>query len=153
MNETGFGCALASAQEGVKAESSLIFPHSLYANASRLNGSMTFAEAHTWLGDIAGGLIATMPAESDFANQDIGPLLNKYLAGNPDVPTKDRVRAIRFAEMLGAGPVLHGLLCGGGTPETQKMAIRRHVDLDRKKDLVRKLAQIQTTSRERNTDA
>lgn len=147
MNETGYGCALASAQEGERAPTGLTLPHSLYANAARLNGSQTFAEAHKWLGDIAGGLIATLPSEADFEHEEIGPLLDKYLQGHPHVPTRDRIKAIRFAEMLGAGPVLHGLMCGGGTPETQKMVIRRYLDLDRKKDFVRNLAGIEGQGR------
>ena len=143
MSETGYGCALASAYEGTKEESGLAFPDSLYANAARLNGSYAFAEAHKWLGDIAGGLIATLPSEADFESPEIADLLQKYLQGKPGVSTADRTRALRFAEMLGAGAVLHGLMCGGGSPETQKMVIRRHLQLEHKKALVKRLSGIE----------
>ncbi|KJS12860.1 MAG: hypothetical protein VR67_06595 [Peptococcaceae bacterium BRH_c8a] len=142
MNEVGYGCALAAAHEGEETASGLFFPNGLYVNAARLNGTLTFAEANKWLGDVAGGLIATMPSESDFAQAEIGPLLKKYLRGRADIPTEHRVRAYRFAEMLGSGAVLHGLLCGGGTTETQKMIIRRGMKLEQKKDLVKRLAGI-----------
>jgi len=85
-----------------------------------------------------------MPSESDFAMAEIGPLLEKYLRGRADIPTEHRVRVYRFAEMLVSGAVLHGLLCGGGTTETQKMIIRRGMHLDHKKDLVKKLAGIKS---------
>ena len=52
------------------------------------------------------------------------------------------MRAIRFAEMLGSGAPLHGLLGGGGTPETQKMVIRRNLKLEEKKAMVKNLAGI-----------
>ena len=115
MSEVGYGCALAAAHEGEAAESGLCFPNGLFANAARLNGTLAFMEAHKWLGDIAGGLIATCPSEKDFAHLEIGPLLQKYLRGAPDVPAEHRLKALRFAEMLGGGPPLHGLICGGGT--------------------------------------
>jgi 4-hydroxybutyryl-CoA dehydratase/vinylacetyl-CoA-Delta-isomerase len=142
MNEVGFGCALAAAYEGKAVESGLFFPNSLYANAARLNGTLTFAEAQKLLGDIAGGLIATSPSEMDFTSSEIGSLLQKYLQGKVSVPTEHRLRALRFAEMLGSGPPLHGLLCGGGTPETQKLVIRRNLKLEEKKNMVKKLAGI-----------
>jgi aromatic ring hydroxylase len=53
---------------------------------------------------------------------------------------ENRVKALRFAEALGSGPPLHGLLCGGGTTETQKVFIRRSMELDKKKEMVKVLA-------------
>jgi len=44
--------------------------------------------------------------------------------------------------MLGSGPPLHGLLCGGGTPESQKLVIHRYLKLEKKKNMVKKLAGI-----------
>lgn len=143
MNEVGYGCALASAHEGLKDESGLFLPHSMYANAARLHGSLTFAEANKWIGDVAGGLIATLPSEKDFANCEVAGFLNKYLRGSYDIPTENRVKALRFAEALGSGPPLHGLLCGGGTTETQKVFIKRGMDLEGKKKLVKILAGIE----------
>ncbi|MFZ5649578.1 MAG: 4-hydroxyphenylacetate 3-hydroxylase N-terminal domain-containing protein [Bacillota bacterium] len=142
LNEVGYGCALAAANEGSHAGSGLFLPHSLYANAARLHGTLTFAEANKWLGDIAGGLIATLPSEKDFENSYLAGFLTKYLRGRHDVSTENRVRALRFAEALGSGPPLHGLICGGGTTETQKMFIKKGMDLERKKGLVRALAGI-----------
>ncbi len=142
MSEAGYGCALAAAYEGQKEASGLTLPNSLYANTARLQGTYAFAEANKWLGDVAGGLIATLPAEADFQNQEIGSLLGKYLVGRPGVSAQDRAKALRFAEMLGSGPVLHGLMCGGGTPETQKMTIRRNLDLEQNKEIVKRLAGI-----------
>lgn len=139
LSETGYGCALAAAHEGEFLESGLCFPDSLLANCAKLNGSYAFTEAHKWIGDIAGGIIATCPSERDFKNSEVGHLLQKYFQGKGKIPTEDRIKAIRFAEMLGAGPPLHGLICGGGTPETQKMVVRKKLNLDVKKELVKKL--------------
>lgn len=142
MNEVGFGCALAAAHESERSESGLYFPNGLYANAARLNGTITFAEVHKWLGDLAGGLIATCPSEIDFMRSETGSLIRKYLQAKAGVPTEHRLRAFRFAEMLGSGPPLHSLLCGGGTTEAQKLVIRRHLNLEEKKSMVKKLAGI-----------
>jgi len=143
LNEVGYSSALGAAYEGYKAESGIFLPHSLYANAARLHGTLTFAEANKWLGDIAGGLIATLPSEKDFACDHLTALLDKYLRGKYDVPTSSRVKALRFAEALGSGPPLHGLICGGGTTETQKLFVRKGMDLDGKKKLVKMLCGIE----------
>ena len=143
LNEVGYSSALGAAHEGHKAESGVFLPHSLYANAARLQGTMTFAEVNKWLGDIAGGLIATLPSEKDFVCDDLSALLDKYLRGRYDVPTGNRVKALRFAEALGSGPPLHGLLCGGGTTEAQKLFVRKGMDLEGKKELVRILCGIE----------
>ncbi|MEW6426380.1 MAG: 4-hydroxyphenylacetate 3-hydroxylase C-terminal domain-containing protein [Bacillota bacterium] len=142
MGEVGYGCALAPAYEGEIVASGLCFPNGVFANAARLNGTLAFMEAHKWLGDVAGGLIATCPSERDFAHPEIGPLLQKYLQGAPGVPAEHRLRALRFAEMFGGGPPLHGLICGGGTTKTQKLVIRKNLNLEEKKRLVKKLAGI-----------
>ncbi len=68
--------------------------------------------------------------------------MQKYLQGVLDAPAEHRRKAIRFAEMLGGGPPLHGLICGGGTTETQKLVIRKNLNLEEKKRLVKKLAGI-----------
>ena len=53
-----------------------------------------------------------------------------------------QTKSLRFAEMLGGGPPLHGLICGGGTTETQKLAIRKNLNPEEKKRQVKKLAGI-----------
>lgn len=141
-NELGFSAALAAAVEGYREVSGLYFPNPLLANAARLAGSYNFARANELFPDICGGLITTLPSEKDFINPETRPFLEKYLKGKATVPTENRLRAFRFAESLAAGPPLHGLVCGGGTPETQKMFIRRYMDLEGKKGLVKKLAGI-----------
>ena len=51
--------------------------------------------------------MVTMPSAQDLADEKIGPIVEKYLAGQCDAPTIDRMRVLRLIEnlTLGAGAV------------------------------------------------
>ena len=39
--------------------------------------------------DIAGGLVVTMPSEKDLQNNEVGPLIRKFLQGKSGIDTVD----------------------------------------------------------------
>ena len=45
--------------------------------------------------DLAGGLTVTLPSGQDLRHPEVGVLIRKYLKGRADVPTEDRISAIR----------------------------------------------------------
>jgi 4-hydroxybutyryl-CoA dehydratase/vinylacetyl-CoA-Delta-isomerase len=96
--------------------------------------------------DLAGGLVVTLPSAQDFAHPEVGPKLVKYLRGNPNVSTEDRVRLLRLIENMTLGRNAVGYLTesmhGAGSPQAQRIQIERGADLETKKALARKLAGI-----------
>src|SRR5260221_11720608 len=60
--------------------------------------------------DIAGGLVVTMPSEKDLQNNEIGPLIRKFLQGRDGVDTIDRLRVLRLIEKMTIGRNAGGYL-------------------------------------------
>ena len=84
--------------------------------------------------DIVGGLTVTMPSESDFRREELGPLLEKYLRGRADVPTEHRMRILRLVENMTLGRNAVGYLTesmhGAGSTQAQRIQNDRHMQLD-----------------------
>ncbi len=96
--------------------------------------------------DLAGGIVVTMPSEADFRNDEVGPLIEKLLAGRADVPTENRMRILRLIENLTLGRNAVGYLTeslhGAGSPQAQRIQILRGMDVETKKAYARTLAGI-----------
>ena len=94
--------------------------------------------------DIAGGLVVTMPSEKDLKNNEIGPLVRKFLQGRSGVDTIDRMRILRLIENMTIGRNAVGYLTeslhGAGSPQAQRIQIARGMQIDDKKARARKLA-------------
>ena len=77
---------------------------------------------------------------------EIGPLLDKYFSGRPDISTADRVRILRLIENMTVGRNAVGYLTeslhGAGSPQAQRIVIERTTDLEAKKRLAARLAGI-----------
>ena len=79
----------------------------LLANVCKQNVTRFPYEIARLAEDIAGGLMVTMPSAQDLADEKIGPIVEKFFAGQCDTPTIDRMRVLRLIENLtiGAGAV------------------------------------------------
>jgi 4-hydroxybutyryl-CoA dehydratase/vinylacetyl-CoA-Delta-isomerase len=99
--------------------------------------------------DIAGGLVVTMPSEQDFRSAVTGPLLEKYLKGKKGVPIENRMRILRLIENMTLGRNAVGYLTesmhGAGSPQAQRIQIARQMQLEYKKKIARRLANIPET--------
>jgi len=91
-------------------------------------------------------LMVTMPSEKDFKSPQTGPLLEKYLKGRKGVPTESRVRILRLIENMTLGRNAVGYLTesmhGAGSPQAQRIQIARQMQLEYKKKLAKRLANI-----------
>ena len=94
--------------------------------------------------DIAGGLIVTMPSEKDLQNNEVGPLIRKFLQGRDGVDVTDRMRILRLIENMTIGRNAVGYLTeslhGAGSPQAQRIQIARGMKLEDKKARARHLA-------------
>ena len=90
------------------------------------------------------GLVATMPSEQDYRHEKIGGLLEKYLRGRADVDTESRMRIMRLIENMTLGRNAVGYLTesmhGAGSPQAQRIQIRRQMQVAFKKELAQALA-------------
>jgi 4-hydroxybutyryl-CoA dehydratase/vinylacetyl-CoA-Delta-isomerase len=147
LNETIYGAGIASSYESQPTAAGNYICDDMLANVCKQNVTRFPYELGRLAQDLAGGLVATMPSEADFANEETGPLLRKYLQGRSDVPTEHRVRMLRLIENMTLGRNAVGYLTesmhGAGSPQAQRIQIQRNLDLESKKSLARRLAGIE----------
>jgi 4-hydroxybutyryl-CoA dehydratase/vinylacetyl-CoA-Delta-isomerase len=133
LNETMYACGLAAALEGRPTDAGTWIPDIGLANVTKLNVTRFPFEIARLAADIAGGAMLTLPSQADLEHPELGPLVRKYLAGSPEVPTEERMALFRLLEFLthGAGAVyfLHESLHGAGAPEAMKILLRREVPI------------------------
>jgi 4-hydroxybutyryl-CoA dehydratase/vinylacetyl-CoA-Delta-isomerase len=148
LNETIYGTGIAASHESVQTKAGNFVNDPLLANVCKLNVTRFPYEIGRLAQDLAGGMVATLPSEADFRDPTTGPLLQKYLSGRTGVPTEHRLRAARLIENMTMGRNAVGYLTeslhGAGSPQAQRVQIRRQADIETKKDLARELAGIPT---------
>ena len=87
-----------------------------------------------------------MPSGIDFNEGTMSEDLKKYLKGKKDINSEDRVIILRLIENMTLGrnavDYLTESLHGAGSPQTQRVQIRRKVDIEEKKDFAKKLSGI-----------
>ncbi|NLG65064.1 MAG: 4-hydroxybutyryl-CoA dehydratase [Actinobacteria bacterium] len=144
LNETLFSCGVACSAMGFKTAAGNYQSDLLLSNVCKQNITRFPYEITRLAEDIAGGLMVTMPSESDFTDEKIGPIVRKYFAGQCDVPTMDRMRVLRLIENLTLGTAAVGYrtesLHGAGSPQAQRVMIARQSNLNHKKELAKVLA-------------
>ena len=143
VTEAIYGCSIAASIESTKTPSGIYNVDPVLSNTSKLYEGKDLAEVYRMMIEIAGGMVADIPSDRDFANPEIGPLLDKYLKGVDGVPTGDRVRIFRLIEKLAfESRDIVSNIHGGGSPETHRMTILRNADIESKKRLAKNLAGI-----------
>jgi 4-hydroxybutyryl-CoA dehydratase/vinylacetyl-CoA-Delta-isomerase len=114
-------------------------PDETMGNIAKLNTNDGFWEVMVLAGDIAGGVVATMPSEKDLENPETMEYVAKYLKAA--APAKERMRMARFLQNWVAG--LHGVSTyqGSGPNQSEYVSIYRVADLASKKQMALDLAQ------------
>ena len=147
LNETLYAGGIAASSEGAATGSGTFLIDLMLANVCKLNVTRFPYEIARLAQDIAGGLLVTLPSESDFNHPEIGPLLKKYLKGTADSPVEARQRYLRLIENLtmGAGAVayLTESMHGAGSPMAQRIMLRRLANLNQKERFADRIAGIQ----------
>jgi 4-hydroxybutyryl-CoA dehydratase/vinylacetyl-CoA-Delta-isomerase len=148
LSEALYSQALGSAHEGQSTPSGAWFPDPLLANVTKISVTRLPYEILKIAEDIGGGMISCMPSELDLRNPKIGPLVEKYYRGTSGATAEKRLRTARLIESMVAGPGRLGALCmhGGGSPAAAQMTVRQLADLERKKEMARRLAGIPAAS-------
>lgn len=119
------------------------YPDELYTNAGKYHGAANYNLMVRHLHDIAGGSVVTAPAIADLENNEIGPLVRKYMAG-ADGDGERRLKlfhAIRdlTADAYGGWKFVTNIQAGGGL-YAQRIVTRKHYDLEGAKRKALKVA-------------
>ena len=154
LNETLYCCGIACSAEGWKTKAGNYQIDLLLANVCKQNVTRFPYEIARLAEDIAGGLMVTMPAESDFDSETvvgrngetIGQICDKFFAANPAIPTENRQRVMRFIENMCLGSSAVGYrtesLHGAGSPQAQRIMISRQGNIPGKKEMAKAIMNI-----------
>ena len=154
LNETLYCCGIACSAEGQATEAGNYQIDLLLANVCKQNVTRFPYDITRLAEDIAGGLMVTMPAESDFNSdvvvgkngETVGEICNKYFVGSPACTTEERMRVLRLIENMCLGSAAVGYrtesLHGAGSPQAQRIMIARQGNLEAKKALAKNIAGI-----------
>lgn len=145
LNEQLYACGIASSAEGAPTEAGNYIVNLLLANVCKLNVTRYPYEIVRLMEDIAGGIMVTAPSEADLKSPIVGKYVEKYMVGQ-DVNAEDRLRALRLCENIALGTAAVGYrtesMHGAGSPQAQKIMIKRQGNFGWKKKLAKRIAGI-----------
>jgi len=146
LNETLYCGCIACASEGSQEPSGTYSVDTLLANIHKQNVTRFPYEISRIAQDIAGGLMVTMPSETDLTAPETSKWVAKYFAANCEVPVLNRMRILRLIENLTLGTAAVGYLTesmhGAGSPQAQRVMITRLVNMKEKMGAAKKLCGI-----------
>ena len=146
LNETIYATGIASSLQGSSTKSGNFINNDLLANVCKQHVTKETYEIGRIAQDLAGGLVGSMPSGIDFNEGTMSEDLKKYLKGKKDINSEDRVKILRLIENMTLGrnavAYLTESLHGAGSPQAQRVQIRRKVDIEEKKDFAKKLSGI-----------
>lgn len=144
LNETIYGAGIAASHESQRRPAGNYEPDGMLANVCKHNVTRFPYELGRLAQDLAGGIVATAPSQKDLEHEELGPLLRKYLATKSGVSVEDRLRTVRLIENMTMGRNAVGYLTeslhGAGSPQAQRIQIRRAAELGEKSAMARRLA-------------
>jgi 4-hydroxybutyryl-CoA dehydratase / vinylacetyl-CoA-Delta-isomerase len=143
LTETVYAGSVACSAMGSETASGAYYPDPLLANCTKHNITSHIYEIARLAHDVAGGILATMPFESDLKSPEIGRYVEKYMAGVEGVSAESRIRILRLIENMTGGTALVESMHGAGSPQTQKVMYARLAKMDMKKKMAKKLAGLQ----------
>ena len=143
LAETLYCCSIACSCQGYALPAGNFMADPLLANVTKLNVTRYVYEIARLAQDVAGGVLATMPSETDWKDARIGKYVDKYLKAAADVPAETRMRLLRLIEGMTCGTALAESMHGAGSPQAQKIMIMRRANWEHKKRLARRLAKIE----------
>lgn len=148
VGELVYAAGIASAVKSIKAPSGTQLPDIMFANVGRRHAGLNmYHEANTLI-DITGGLPATLPLSRDYKSELVGDFVRKYTARRTGIADEDHYRIMLLASDLMASDITSVLLTagvhGGGSPQMEDVAILMAGNLEKKKDIARYLAGIES---------
>lgn len=121
-----------------KTPGGMIHPNILGINAAKYYYAANYHNAVKYLQDLSGGLVITLPTETDLRNEESGKYIRKYLHTKPDVNVEDRMRVYNLirdltADAYGGWHLVVALQAGGGL-NAQRIMMNRTYDIEAAKN-------------------
>jgi 4-hydroxybutyryl-CoA dehydratase/vinylacetyl-CoA-Delta-isomerase len=109
-----------------KTDSGMVYPNTLAINAAKYYYAANYHNSVKYLHDLSGGLVLTLPHESDLRNPASGGYIRKYLHTKPNVDVETRMRVYNLirdltADAYGGWHFVVALQAGGGLPAQRHM--------------------------------
>jgi 4-hydroxybutyryl-CoA dehydratase / vinylacetyl-CoA-Delta-isomerase len=150
MAELVYGCGIAAAIKSSKTPSGTQIPDIVYCNVARKHAGENIYHEYDILADLAGGLPATMPYDTEFISPEVGELVKKYLARADGKSAEDIFKLFSWVADIScssmAGVMQYAGVHGGGSPVMEEIAIMGTYNLQEKKDIVKWLAGLEEFS-------
>jgi 4-hydroxybutyryl-CoA dehydratase/vinylacetyl-CoA-Delta-isomerase len=131
LNETMHGCGVACSVRCSPTPAGTVMVDPLLANVTKHNVTRFPYEMARLAEDIAGGLLVTLPSAEDMESPEVGPLLQRYIAGARG-SAEDRARVLRLIETMTLGATGTESMHGAGSPQAQRVRIEAQADLEEK---------------------
>jgi 4-hydroxybutyryl-CoA dehydratase/vinylacetyl-CoA-Delta-isomerase len=111
----------------------MVYPGALAVNAAKYYYASNYHNAVKHLQDLSGGLVLTLPTESDLRHPEAGPYILKYLHTKSSVNVETRMRIYNLirdvtADAYGGWRLVVALQAGGGLA-AQRVMMNRIYDL------------------------
>jgi aromatic ring hydroxylase len=124
-------------------------PDVVYCNVARKHAGESIYHEYNILSDLAGGLPATLPYDSEFMSEEVGDLVKKYLVRADGVSPEDIYKCFAWVSDYTcsslAGVYQYAAVHGGGSPVMEDIALLGTYDLEERKTLAKRLAGIDKT--------
>jgi 4-hydroxybutyryl-CoA dehydratase/vinylacetyl-CoA-Delta-isomerase len=116
-----------------RTPSGMVHPNILAINTAKYYYASNFHRMVGLLHDLGGGLVLTLPSETDLRNPDTGPYMRKYLYTKQSVDVEDRMRVYNLirdltADSFGGWNLVVALQAGGGLT-AQRVMMNRTYDM------------------------
>ncbi len=116
-----------------KTASGMVYPNTLAINAAKYYYAANYHQTVRYLHDLSGGLVLTLPLESDLRNPESGKYIRKYLHTKSTVDVETRMRVYNLirdltADAYGGWHFVVALQAGGGL-SAQRFMMNRTYDI------------------------
>ena len=133
--------------------SGMIYPNTLAINTAKYYYAANFHQTVRHLHDLGGGLVLTLPHETDLRNEASGKYIRKYLHTKKDVDIETRMRVYNLirdltADAYGGWQFVVALQAGGGLA-AQRIMMSRTYDLAGAKERALRAAGVKTAAASR----
>lgn len=142
LTETVYAGSIACSAMGYKTKSGAFYPDPLLANCTKHNITRFIYEISRLAHDIGGGIMATLPFDTDLRSSEIGKYIEKYIKGIDGVSTESRIKVLRLLENMTGGTALIESMHGAGSPQSQRVMYQRLGNLGQKMKMAKKIAKI-----------
>ena len=143
ISEASHACAIAAAVKGKEEPpgSGVYMPDDLFGNVAKITTAQGFWQIMALAGDIAGGLVVTMPSFKELKNPATKGYVEKYLKAA--VPAEKRMRITKVLQNWTAGLHGPGTWHGAGSTQAQMISLHRAANIEEKKRIAKKIAGIE----------